>query len=406
MSTEFLHGVETIQVKASNGTLTTVKTSVIGLIGTAATGDTNKLLLCTSETDDAQFGLTGSIPEALKIIRQQYRAAIVFVISIGTGTPTPVAADFEGEIDAVTGAKTGLFLFEDCFSTYGFLPKIIIAPRYSATAGIATALLASALTFRAATYLDSPAAMTIATALTSRGTSGLWNFSNNRAKLLFPGVIDQAGVTIPFSPFAAGLRAMVDNTEGFWYSSSNHEVKGIQGLETLITSAINDPNSDSNKLNAAGITTIFNTYGSGFREWGNRNAAFPTATDPRTFEAMQRLDDITSESIELAMLPFLDKPMNQAQIDLVSQTVNDYFNSLISKGALLPGSKCYFDKTKNTVEEMEHGHFVWTKEFCGAIPGERFTFYSIINTNLLQNLISGAGTSTNQQNEVNNNNNA
>lgn len=388
MPDTFLHGVETVQVKASSGTLSTVKTSVIGLIGTAATGYANKLYLCTSETDDAVFGTSGTIPAALEIIRKQYKAAIVFVISIGTGTPTPGAADFEGAINGTTGVKTGLFLFEDCYSQYGFLPKILIAPTYSATADIAELLRDRALQFRAAAYLDCPTTMTIATALTSRGVAGVWNFSDYRAKLLFPSMVDADSATVPLSPFAAGLRAYVDNTEGFWYSSSNHTLQGIEALKILITSAINDANSDSNKLNAVGITTVFNTYGSGFREWGNRNAAFPTATDPRTFESIQRLDDITSESIELAMLPFLDKPMNQAQIDMVSQTVNSYFNSLIAKGALLPGSNCYFDKTKNTVEEMAAGHFVWTKNFMGAVPGERITFYSVIDTNLLLNLIA------------------
>jgi uncharacterized protein len=388
MSADFLHGVETVQVKASGGNLKTVKTSVIGLIGTAENDVTNELILCTSETDDALFGDTGTIPTALKIIRQQYKSAIVFAISIATTGTTPTAADFEGEIDAITGVKTGLFLFEDCYSNFGFLPKIIIAPTYSATATIATLIRATALQFRAAAYIDAPLGMTIAAAKTSRGVSGVWNFSDYRAKLLFPGVVNSELGTLPLSPFAAGNRAAVDNNEGFWFSSSNHELQGVMGLETLITSAINDPDSDSNLLNAAGITTVFNTYGSGFREWGNRNSAFPTNTDPRTFESIQRLDDITSESIELAMLPFLDKPMNQAQIDLVSETVNSYFNNLISKGALLPGSKCYFDKTKNTVEEMAAGHFVWTKEFMGAVPGERLTFYSVIDTNLLSKLIS------------------
>ena len=388
MPDTFLHGVETIEIQASSGTLTTVKTSVIGLIGTAITGDTDKLLLCTGEGDDAQFGATGSIPIALKAIRKQYKAAIVFVVSVGDGVVAPVAADFEGEIVALTGVKSGLKCFEDCYSTYGFLPKIIIAPGFSSTAAIATLLRATALKFRGCAYLDSTAGMTVATALLSRGVDGLWNFADNRAKLLYPAIVESATLTTPLSAFAAGLRAKVDNLEGFWFSSSNHTLEGVQGLETAITASINDPETDSNKLNALGIVTVFNTYGSGFREWGNRNSAFPTETDPRTFEAIQRLDDITSESIEIAMLPFLDKPMNQAQIDLISQTVNDYFNVLIGKGALLPGSKCYFDITKNTVVEMAAGHYIWTKEFMGTVPGERLTFYSVIDTNLLTSLIS------------------
>lgn len=385
MSDAFLHGVETIQIKANNGTLTTVKTSVIGLIGSAETGDLNKLILCTSDSDDAQFGELGTIPVALKTIRKQYAQAIVFVVAVGDEVAVLDAADFEGAV--TDGVKTGLKCFEDCYSVHGFLPKVFIAPDHSATAAIAELLVEAATKYRGCAYLDSPAAMTVANALLSRGTTGLWNFSDNRAKLLYPRIVDTDAETVPFSSFAAGLRAYIDNNEGFWFSSSNHTLKGVAGLEIPITASINDPDTDSNKLNAIGITTIFNTYGSGFREWGNRNSAFPTATDPRTFESIQRLDDITSESIELAMLPFLDKPMNQAVIDLISQTVNDYFNVLIGKGALLNGSKCYFDKAKNTAAEMAAGHYVWTKEFMGAVPGERLTFYSVIDINLLNNLL-------------------
>lgn len=385
---DFLHGVETVTVQAANGTLTTVKTSVIGLIGSGSSSGVGELRLSTSAADDVMFSGVAdtTIPQALAIIRQQYKNSLVFVINLGNGTLT--ADDFEGEVDGNTGAKTGLYLFDDCYSKYGFLPKILIAPTYSATEAIATLLRAKATELRAAAYIDTPAAMTVATALLSRGVSGLFNFSDYRAKLLYPTLVNSDGDSVPFSPYAAGLRAKVDNTEGFWYSSSNHEIIGLQGLGVNITAAINDPDSDTNKLNAIGLTTVFNSYGSGFREWGNRNSAFPTNTNPRTFESIQRLDDITSESIELAMLPFIDKPMNQAQIDLVSETVNSYFNNLISKGALLPGSKCYFDKSRNTVEEMAAGHFIWTKEFMGAVPGERLTFYSVIDTNLLSNLLS------------------
>ena len=38
--------------------------------------------------------------------------------------------------------------------------------------------------------------------------------------------------------------------------------------------AINDANSEANLLNEAGIITVFNSYGTGIRLWGNRSAAF------------------------------------------------------------------------------------------------------------------------------------
>ena len=74
------------------------------MIGTAATGDVDTLYLCTTEADDAVFGSSGSIPEALKAIRKQ-GAATVFVVSVGTGTPAPVAADLRGRFN---NTRTGL----------------------------------------------------------------------------------------------------------------------------------------------------------------------------------------------------------------------------------------------------------------------------------------------------------
>jgi len=381
----FFHGVETIPLPGDVTTVNNVKTAVIGLIGTAGTGDTNTLKLCLSDVDDTQFGTTGTIPKALAAIRSQ-GSATVLVISVGTGTPAPSSSDFVGAVDGTTGARTGLKCFDLAYTTFGFRPKIIIAPGFSSTSAIQAALIACATTHRGCAYLDSATGITTAAAITSRGSGGIWNISDARAKLLFPGILDADGVVDNYSAYAAGLRARIDLEENFWTSSSNHVIKGITGLETPITFAINDSTTEANTLNAAGIVTIANSYGTGFREWGNRNASFPTATDPRTFESVQRLDDITSESIELAMYPYLDRPINQALIDQILNTVNGYFNTLIGQGALIEGSKCYFETSKNPSTEIAAGHLTFTKVFVGAIPGERITFYSKIDTSLLENL--------------------
>lgn len=382
----FLHGVETIQVASSTGTVSTVKSAVIGLVGTSPEGDVNSLKLCLSETDDDQFGdatnLTGSIRQALYDIRKQLPSAVVFVINI-KATDTIVESDFVGA--DTDGVKTGVKLFETCKGTYGFNPKIFIAPVLTDTEAILADLIDLADKYRGCAYVDC-ADMTYASALTSRGVGGEWNFSEYRAKLLFP-KIKSGGAARGYSAMAAGLRAWVDLNEGFWFSSSNHKVEGISELEFPLSWELNNPACEVNQVNALGITTLINVYGQGFKEWGNRNSAFPTNEDTRTFESMQRLDDITAESIEIACLPYIDKPMNKAQIDMVTEMVNGYFNSLISRGALIQGSKCFFDKTKNTSVEMAKGHYVWTREFMGAVPGERFTFYSEINTNLLNNLL-------------------
>ena len=384
----FLHGVETITTPSAV-IVNDIKTAVIGLIGTAATGDVDTLYLCTTEDDDAVFGSSGSIPEALKAIRKQ-GAATVFVVSVGTGTPEPVAADFEGAVDPTTGARTGLRVFDLCFNLYGFTPKIFIAPRFSIDADIMGHLITTATKFRGHAYIDAPVGITPAAAIALRATGQQWATVSPRAMLFYPMLIDSTTDTAtPFSAYAAGVRAQVDNTPetvggGFWVSSSNHEIKGITGLETDISASINDVTAETNALNAQGITTVFNTFGTGFRLWGNRSAAYPTAiSDPTNFECVQRAKDIIDESIELAMLPYIDKPIIQAYIDAVRNTVNTYFNSLIARGAALEGSKCIYEPSKNSSEELAKGHVVFTNIYMTPTPGERITFDTTIDTSLL-----------------------
>jgi phage tail sheath protein FI len=396
MSDTFLHGVETIQ-STKNAIVNTVKTAVIGLIGTAQTGDTNVLKCCLTEKDDIQFGTTGSIPEALSVIRRVTKStgATILVVSLGAGSTPPADADFVGTLDPVTGIRTGLQLFDTAFSEFGYNAKIFIAPRFSNSAGVITALTDCAVKFRGAAYVDAPDGTTATGAIALRNTAQLWAGVNPRVKYLFPGQLyDESNTLRPFSAFSAGLRAKIDATSelsggGFWVSSSNNVIDGVTGLETNITTSINDPTSETNLLNAAGIVTVFNNSGKDFREWGNRNASFTTSeSGTNTFESFQRLQDITDESIELAMLPYIDKPIIKAFIDLVCETVNQYYNNLIARGAVIEGSKCIYEASKNSDAEIANGHVVFTKIFMGATPAERMTFDTVVDTSLLANSLN------------------
>jgi len=45
---------------------------------------------------------------------------------------------------------------------------------------------------------------------------------------------------------------------------------------------IDDASSEVNLLNENGITTVFNSYRTGLRLWGNRTAAWPSVTHLRS----------------------------------------------------------------------------------------------------------------------------
>ncbi len=296
-----------------------------------------------------------------------------------------------GTVDSETNEKTGFKLFAECFNTLGFVPKILIAPMYSNISAIATQMLSDADKYRAIALLDAPTGVTPQGAITGRGPTGTvggFNTSSKRAYLCYPWVkaydaATDADELRPYSQFMAGVIASTDLNLGYWYSPSNKEIKGITGVERQLTAAVNDASTEVNLLNEKGITTIFNSFGSGLRTWGNRTAAFPTNTAPENFVNVQRTADIIHESLELAMLQFIDRPLNQATIDSIRESVNAFFRTLMQRGAIIDGS-CTFDKAKNPPTELAAGHVTFDLAFMPPTPAERITFESYIDINLLK----------------------
>ena len=133
-------------------------------------------------------------------------------------------------------------------------------------------------------------------------------------------------------------------------------------MEVLLTAGINDPNSEVNQLNEVGITTIFNAYATGLRAWGNRSAAWPTNTGPKQFVCIRRVADIIAESVEQSSLQFVDRPINNAFIDAVTESVNAFLRTLIARGAIIDG-KCWYDKSLNEATELAAGHIVFSYDF-------------------------------------------
>ena len=292
-----------------------------------------------------------------------------------------------------SGVRTGSKCFELIFNKFGFTPKILIAPVYIELNAVATEFIALADKYRAIALIDAPVGTSITNAVAGRGPASTINLktSSYRAYLLCPHlkVYDadtDSNVNAPYSQFMAGVIANVDLNEGYHVSPSNHEIKGIVGTEYVVTASVNDANTEANLLNEKGITTTFTGYGTGTRTWGNRSAAYPVNTDPKNFIPIRRIADIVHESLEQAMLPFIDKPLNQATIDAIRDTGNGFFRTLIGRGAVLSGSKCVYS-ADNTAEELAAGHVVFDLVFMGPTPAERITFKSYLDINLLSQIV-------------------
>lgn len=306
--------------------------------------------------------------------------------------PTDVVnSDIIGAVDG-SGNRTGMQAWLDAYNLFGFFPKVLIAPGYSPQTSITTELNVLAGKFRAIALVDAPIGTTYQQAITGRGPSGAINFntSSERLVLCYPHlkVYDsaiEADSLEPMSQRLAGVICAKDNERGYWWSPSNTEFKGVVGTERKLTAMINDATSEVNLLNEVGIVTIFNSFGTGLRSWGNRSAAWPTLTHPRNFINIRRTADVLHESVEYSMLQFIDYPINDALIDAITESVNSFIRTLIVRGALIDGS-CSYDPTKNPATELALGHLTFDLTFMPPPPAERITFESFIDINLLNQL--------------------
>ncbi|EIQ4777664.1 phage tail sheath subtilisin-like domain-containing protein [Salmonella enterica] len=351
----------------------------------------------TTYTAGTDYQLSAETGTLTRVVGSGIDAGAQVTVTYDYADPTKVtAADIIGTVDEA-GRRSGLKLLADSYSLNGFDAKILIAPVYGPQASVMAELDVQAGKLQAVAYVDAPVGTTPQQAITGRGPAGTINFNtaSGRLRLCYPHVKvydaqTNADRPEPLSSHAAGLRAWTDLEYGYWWSSSNQLLKGVTGTERPITARIDDPQSEANLLNASGITTVFNSYGTGFRLWGNRMASYPSSTGLLTFENCRRVKDMTDEAIRSSSLSFIDQPITQVLIDTILESVNQYGRKLIGDGALL-GFKCWYDKKRNQEADLADGHMLISYKLTPPPPLERLTLESEITSEYLVNLNGNGG---------------
>lgn len=348
--------------------------------------DDSTYTLGTDYTVDLMTGRVKRLTTGIIPLKGAVKASYVYA------DPSKVTpADIIGTVNAA-GLRTGLKAFQDSYNQLGFFPKIFIAPGFSTLNSVSVEMIASAEQLSAVAYIDAPIGSTVQQVVAGRGPAGTLNFntSSDRVRLCYPHVKVYDAATNgerlqPLSIRAAGLRAKVDYDKGYWWSSSNQELLGVIGLERPLTARIDDPNSEVNLLNENGITTVFNSFGTGLRLWGNRTAAWPTVTHMRNFENVRRTKDIVDESIRYSSLQFTDQPVTTSLIDSIVESVNQLLRKLIGDQALI-GGECWYDPARNPQTQLELGHVLFNYKLTVPLPFERGTYETEITGEYLVNL--------------------
>jgi hypothetical protein len=402
MPETFLHGVEVLEIDSGPRPIRTVRSGVIGIVGTAPDADplvfplNTPVLIAGSRGEAAKLDTVGdglgTLPGALDGIFDQI-GAVVIVVRVEVGADdAETLANVIGGVNATTGNFEGVHALAGAESVVGYAPRILCAPGFThqrpddtVNVGeflanpVVAELIGLADRMRAVIIADGPNS-TDAAAIAYVG-----DFGSPRVYVVDPWVqvLNDEGVAVvePGSARIAGLIAKTDNDSGFWHSPSNKEIAGIIGLARPVDFKLGDANSRANLLNEMNVATIIRQ--DGYRLWGNRTLS----SDPKwAFLSVRRTADIINESLQRAHLWAVDRNITKTYIEDVTDGVNAYLRTLVNLGAIL-GGECWPDADLNSAANISQGKVFFNFDFTPPYPAEHITFRShLVNDYILEAL--------------------
>lgn len=141
MAEQFLHGVEVLDIDSGSRPIQTVKSSVIGIVGTAPDADASAFplnvptLIAGSRLEASKLDMVGNgagtLPKALDAILDQI-GAVVIVIRVEEGsTDAETLANVIGGVNASTGQYEGVQALLAAESVTGYAPRILCVPGFT-----------------------------------------------------------------------------------------------------------------------------------------------------------------------------------------------------------------------------------------------------------------------------------
>lgn len=135
MATDFLHGIETQEIDDGIRPIQTVKSSIIGLIGTAPDAEiasfplNTPVLLAGAQRKAAKLGAAGTLKDACDAIFDQVGATVVVVRVEEGATEQETLSNIIGD----STMFTGVWAFVSAPTEIGVTPRLLIAPGFTST---------------------------------------------------------------------------------------------------------------------------------------------------------------------------------------------------------------------------------------------------------------------------------
>ncbi|MFC3902566.1 hypothetical protein SAMN05421749_103323 [Acinetobacter marinus] len=398
MSDTFLHGIQTVTVDNGTRPISTVRSSTIGIVGTAPEADATAfplntpVLVAGSRTLAAKLGETGTLPDAMDSIFDQI-GAVVVVVRVEEGADDQATlANVLGGVNATDGAYEGVHAFLAAENIVGFVPKILIAPGFTHTRTAAdgdTPAIANPVVAELIGIAERLKAVIIADGPNTNDADAYayaGDFGSKRVYLVDPKSLktdsDANIVQAWSSAHVAGLLAKSDNDRGWWWSPSNQTINGIVGTARAIDFVMGDANCRANLLNEKNVATIIRQ--DGYRLWGNRTLSDDSKW---AFLCVVRTADMIEESLVAAHLWAVDRGITKTYVNDVIEGVNEYLRYLKNIGAIL-GGECWADPELNSASQIAQGKIFFDFDFTPVYPAEHITFRSHLVDDYIKEIFS------------------
>lgn len=389
------HGVRVSEVNTGTTTLRIVSTAVIGLVATGPEADPTKFPLDTpvlftniEKALDAA-GTTGTLPEALKAIKDQARPVLVIVrVPLGAGaTPEEAEADQTSLVigDNVGGKRSGIQALLTAQQQLGVKPRVLGAPGLDSKP-VADALTAAAIKLRAMAYVQGYGADDVSEALAYAES-----FGARETMVIWPdfkawSTATNAATNVPAVAYALGLRARIDVEQGWHKTLSNVPLNGPVGISKDVHFDLQSSETDANILNEGNVTTLINYQG--YRFWGSRTCS----TDELfRFESATRTAQVLADTVAEGHFAFIDKPLHPSLVKDIIEGINAKFRELKALGYILDG-RAWFDAEVNTTEALKAGKLVIDYDYTPVPPLEDLGFRQRITDRYFADFAMRVGT--------------
>lgn len=387
---DYHHGVQVVEINDGTRVISTVSTSVIGMVCTASDADVvtfplNVPVLITNvQNAIAKAGVKGTLASSLQAIADQTKPVTV-VVRVAEGISDDAETAFKQTVTNIIGTTdtngqyTGLKALLTAEAVTGVKPRILGVPGYDSLE-VATELASVCKKLRAFGYVSAWGCKTISEAIDYRK-----NFSARELMVVWPDFLSWNTVTSTTATAyatsrALGLRAYIDQTAGWHKTLSNVGVEGVTGISASVFWDLQESGTDADLLNEAGITTLIRK--DGFRFWGNRTCA----DDPLfLFENYTRTAQVIADTLAEGHMWAVDKPITATLIRDIIEGINAKFREMKSAGYIVDAS-CWFDEEANDKESLKAGKLILDYDYTPVPPLENLTLRQRITDKYLVNL--------------------